>query len=94
MGVVYHGREFRQKYSLSQRQVALGAGLRVATLCDIETGKIAPTNETIARIIAYFRSHDIPCEVGDLLVYEEPVPGQEQREELHQVQTSGQGKGK
>ncbi len=79
MGVVYHGREFRQKYNLSQRRVALGAGLRIATLSDMETGKIAPTNETIARIIAYFRAHDIPCEVGDLLVYEEPVSKQNLR---------------
>ncbi len=79
MALVYNGKAFRKRYNVTQAELALGAGLREATLVDIEHGKHAPHPDTVARIIAFFRARGIECEVGDLLVYQDP-PSQE---ELH-----------
>ena len=82
MPLLYRGREFRKRHGVTQIELARGAGMRPGTLVELEKGRAHPTTETLERIIAFFHARDVPCGVGDLLVYE--------AEELNGRQDSGE----
>lgn len=72
MAVIYVGKHFRKRHGVTQAALAQGTGLREATLVDLEAEHSTPHVDTLDKIIRYFRSRGIPCDVGDLLIYWDP----------------------
>lgn len=71
-------RAFRRKHGIGIRELAASAGLRKATLSAMERGLTKGVEyETLSVLVAWFRARGIPCEIGDLLVYEVPLPPEE-----------------
>lgn len=71
MGIRYIGRAFRTQHGVGLRELARGTGMQNRTLIDLEYNRGSVLTETIERIVTYFRQRGIPCELGDLLIYED-----------------------
>jgi DNA-binding XRE family transcriptional regulator len=73
MAIRYIGRAFRIKHGINQKELAAGAGVRAATLVDLEHERRAPNVATVERIVGFFRQQGIDCTLADFLVYEDPT---------------------
>lgn len=75
MTVRYIGRAFRLRHKVKLRELARGAGLRPATLSELETGKTKSVDfTTLDKIVAYFQQRAIPCTMDDLLARYPDLP--------------------
>src|SRR4051794_20946667 len=72
MGIRYIGRDFRTRHGIGLRELARGTGMQNRTVIDLEYNRRPVSTETVERIVAYFRQRGVTCELGDLLVYEDP----------------------